>query len=466
VSKLIAVCAALGWFFTLIADTGPAAELRVGAAAVELQADDSMPIAGGIHPGRVRGQEGKLRAVAIVLDKPGSAPLAIVSCDVLMLTRTQLDPVVAQIEKTCGTPASGVLIHATHTHHAPSTIRVHAYAGDERFCDQVTKAIAQAVAEAKGRLAESVFHFKMGEEKTVGMNSRLQLKDGSIYWVGSRDDAVGPTGPFDPALPVLAFRSPAGKPQALLFGHSTHTIGALKPGVRSPGFYGLVAQQLEPEQGGVAAFLEGASGSTHQLNLSAAEAFRRIQKAVLDALAAATPQPVDRLAAVKRPFRFKLRTFDEAAEEKAVSDYCTKRIGPTADPVVAVFRQMRKELAPQQGQERTTWLQAIRVGPVAIVGVPAELFTKLGLDIKRRSPFPQTVVVELANDWIGYVPDREAFKLGGYQVWTGLHSCVEPGTGERIVDELGRMLDELAAGTPRAASGPAKRKLHYFSEDQ
>jgi hypothetical protein len=82
---------------------------------------------------------------------------------------------------------------------------------------------------------------------------------------------------------------------------------------------------------------------------------------------------------------------------------------------------------------------------VAIVGVPGELFTKLGLDIKRRSPFRDTVVVELANDWIGYIPDREAFKLGGYQVWTGLHSYVEPGTGERIVDELGKMLDELAA---------------------
>ena len=441
---------ALGWFSALIAGPATAAELRIGAAAVDLEADDSMPIAGGIHPGRVQGQEGKLRAAAFVLDKPGSAPLAIVSCDVLMLTRAQLDPVVAQIEKTCGIPASSVLIHATHTHHAPSTIRVHGYAGDERFCREVTKGIAQAVAEAKARLAESVFHFRMGEEKTVGMNSRLLLKDGTIYWVGPRDDVVGPTAPFDPALPVLAFRSPAGKLQALLFGHSTHTIGALKPGVRSPGFYGLVAQQLEAEQGGVAGFLEGASGSTHQLNLSAAEAFRRIHKAVLDTLAAAAPQPVDRLPAVKRPFHFKVRTFDEAAEEKAVMGYCTKRIGPAAEPVAAVFRQMRKELAPQQGQERTTWLQAIRIGPVAIVGVPAELFTKLGLDIKRRSPFPQTVVVELANDWIGYVPDREAFKLGGYQVWTGLHSYVEPGTGERIVDELGKMLDELAADAPPA----------------
>ena len=47
---------------------------------------------------------------------------------------------------------------------------------------------------------------------------------------------------------------------------------------------------------------------------------------------------------------------------------------------------MRKELAPNQGKDRTTWLQAVAIGDVAIVGVPAEFFTKLGMDIKRNRP--------------------------------------------------------------------------------
>ena len=48
--------------------------LHVGAAAVDLQADDGMIIGGGIHPGRAQGQEGQLRAVAVVLEKPGAPP--------------------------------------------------------------------------------------------------------------------------------------------------------------------------------------------------------------------------------------------------------------------------------------------------------------------------------------------------------------------------------------------------------
>jgi hypothetical protein len=418
--------------------------LKVGAAAAELEADDSMVIAGGIHPRYVKGQEGKLRAAAVVLEKTPSQKLAIAACDVLMLTRDQLDPVAAEIEKACGIPASNVLIHATHTHHAPTTVRVHGYDRDETFSGRVQRAIVKAVKDANDRLADAAFSFKLGQEKTVGQNSRLLLADGSIFWVGSRDDAVRPTGPFDPDLPVLAFRDPAGALKALLFNHSTHTIGAVAGNLRSPAFYGLAAQELEQRLGGIVCFLEGASGSTHRLEGGAEDAKRRIEEAVTQALAGAEPQEVKRLAAIKQPFTFKVRTFDEAAEEKAVSDYCNKRSGRSAEQTIEVFRRMRKELAPLQGQERTTWLQAMAIGDVGIVGVPAEFFTKLGVEIKRRSPLKHTLVAELSNDWIGYVGDREAYKLGGYQLWMGLHSYCEPGTGERIVETTLAMLDELA----------------------
>jgi hypothetical protein len=84
------------------------------------------------------------------------------------------------------------------------------------------------------------------------------------------------------------------------------------------------------------------------------------------------------------------------------------------------------------------------IGDVAIVGVPAEYFTVLGIGIKQRSPFKNTFVAELANDWIGYLPDRKAHELGGYQTWMGQHSYAEIGTGERMADEVVGMLNELA----------------------
>ncbi len=146
---------------------------------------------------------------------------------------------------------------------------------------------------------------------------------------------------------------------------------------------------------------------------------------------------------LRKEITVKVRHFDEAAEERAVTAYCTKRIKDPAwaKSTIETFREMRKRLAPQQGQERKTWVQVILIGDVAIVGVPGEFFTVLGQEIKRRSPFRYTYVFELANDYIGYIPDQRGFDRGGYQVWTGLHSFLERGTGEKIVSAAVELLD-------------------------
>lgn len=402
-----------------------------------------MIIAGGIGPGKASGQEGKLRAVATVLEKDGTK-LAIVACDVLMMTRRTLDPVIADIERAAGIPAANILINCTHTHHAPSTMRVHDYDLDPVFTKRVQEAIIKAVQEAVRNLTDCRFQFALGSEYTVGQNSRQLLDDGMIYWIGPRTNLVRATGPFDPDLPVLAFRDAADKLRALLFNHSTHTIGTRQPGKRSPSFYGLAAQEIEVEHGGIVTFLEGASGSTHNLTLTGDECTRLIKTAALDTLSKATDRPVTRLAAMKRPLKYRVRQFDEAVEEEAVARYCRKYSPGYAEYTIKVFRTMRAELAPHRGEERETWVQVLRIGDVAIVGVPAEYFTQLGIDIKNRSPFRHTLVAELANDWIGYLPNLEGHKLGGYQVWTGHHSYAEPGTGERIADTAVEMLRDLA----------------------
>ncbi len=421
-------------------------DIRVGAAAVNIKSEDSMVIAGGIFPRFVKDQEGELRAVAVVIEKPGQAKVAIVQCDVLFVERSMMDAACAEIEKSTGIPAANILINATHTHHAPSTTLVHGYGRDDLFCERLKKAVVASVQKANENLkdGEATFSFYLGEENTVGANSRLMMPDGKVRWIGTTAGAVRSTGPFDPQLPVLLFRGKDKQPLAIIYNHSTHTIGTRKGNVRSAGFYGLAAQDLEKELGGIVSFLEGASGSTHNINgVSTAQATERLKAVIKEAMNKAEPRAVDRLVSIKRPFTFKVRTFDENIEDQKVVSYCKKYSGSRADDVIKVFRDMRKVLQPQQGQQRETWLQVMLIGDVAIVGVPAEYFTGLGVEIKKRSPFKNTYVAELANDWIGYLPDVEAHQLGGYQTWMGLHSYAEVGTGEHVVDEVIKMLEGL-----------------------
>jgi hypothetical protein len=441
---LVSAC---GLAAIVICTTLHAADVRVGSSAVNIEADDSMVIGGGIGPGKAIGQEGQLRAVAVVVEKPASGKVAIVACDVLFVTHDFVDPALTAIDKSTGIPPSHVLVNATHTHHAPTTATVHGYERDEVFVQNVQDAIVKAVEQANAKLegGEAEMFFKLGEERTVGANSRVLLSDNTIWWTGRMNDAVRHTGPFDPQLPVLAFRAAGDKLRAVIYNHSTHTIGTRNGSVRSPSFYGLAAQELEEKLGCNVEFLEGASGSTHNITgVTADQAVERMKKAVIEALDAAEPRQVTKLVSIKRPFEFKVRTFDESVEDAMVSSYCKKRTPDHADAIVDVFRAMRRKLKPEQGKTRQTVLQAMVLGDVAIVGVPAEYFTIFGLDIKRRSPFKDTIVAELANDWIGYLPNLEAHQFGGYQTWMGLHSYAEQGTGERVADQIVGMLEELA----------------------
>src|SRR5262249_36617589 len=305
-------------------------DLKAGAAAEVVEAGDSMVIGGGIGPGKAKGQEGELRASALVVEDAQHAKVALVACDVLMVNRDVLDQAARRIEQATGIPSDHILINATHTHHAPTTATIHGYSREEKFTRQVEAKIVEAVKSANSRLVPVTFEFRLGEESSVGKNSRLLLGDGTIYWVGSRDDAVRPTGPFDPELPVLGFRRGDGKYECILFNHSTHTIGTHKPGVRSPSFYGLAAQSIETERGGTVIFFEGASGSTHNLDVTTPEATHRIEDAVVQALDAARLRPVHRVRSLKKEVAVKVRQFDEAADERAVTAYCSKRISDAA----------------------------------------------------------------------------------------------------------------------------------------
>jgi len=437
---LVATWLGLGLSATLVAQ-----DLKVGAAAEALVADDAMVIGGGIGPGKAKGQEGDLRASAVVIQDSAGRKIALVACDVLMMNRDILDRAANRVEQATGIPFDHILINATHTHHAPTTVTVHGYQREEAFTTHVEGKIVAAAVKANARLNPATLEFRLGEESSVGKNSRLLLSDGTIYWTGTRDDAVRPTGPFDPELPVLAFRRANGSLEAVLFNHSTHTIGTHKPGVRSPSFYGLAAQALEKEKGGTFLFFEGASGSTHNLDVLTPEATVRIQQAVERALQTAQPRPVARVDGRRNEITVKVRHFDEPAEERAVTAYCTKRIKDPAGAksTIETFRRMRKLLESQQGQERKTWVQVILIGDVAIVGVPGEFFTVLGQEIKRQSPFRYTYVFELANDYVGYIPDERGFDRGGYQIWTGLHSFTERGTGEKIVSAAVDLLNRV-----------------------
>ncbi len=417
-------------------------QIKAAAAAVNIEISDSIHDDMLLTLGYPKDEERMpLRAQAIVFTD-GKNKVCMASCDVALLRRDLLDEISHEADSIYGIPYNNIMLGATHNHSASYINNI-----------AIKKAILEAIAVANEKLknaGDMDCYFALGNA-TIGQNSRLVMDDSTILWVPTlyKYGYNRPTGPYDPQLPVLAFKDKQGKLEALVFNHSTHNIDAPTNRVLSPGFYGKASQKIEKELGGTVVFLPGAFGSTHVFDdCPDSERVFRITEGIRKTYAKTEKRNITRLVSVKNEFDFTIRTFNEDRQQKAVSDYCKRWFREStfwhAEPeaVIQSFKNGRDEIAPFQGKTRKTWIQVILVGDIAFVGVPGELFAELGNEIKRRSPFRYTYVVAIANDYIGYIPDYDAFDLGGHQTWAN-SSISERGTGEAIVNETVKMLNDL-----------------------
>ena len=61
-------------------------------------------------------------------------------------------------------------------------------------------------------------------------------------------------------------------------------------------------------------------------------------------------------------------------------------------------------------------IQTIRIGNLAVVGYPGEMFVDYQLFLDDASPFDRTIALGYTNGCIGYVPTADAYPVGGYEV--------------------------------------------------
>jgi hypothetical protein len=117
---------------------------------------------------------------------------------------------------------------------------------------------------------------------------------------------------------------------------------------------------------------------------------------------------------------------------------------PGAAPFLDLVKAFRVlDVEARKGKPIEAEVQVIALGDqVAWVGLPGEIFTELGMAIKRASPFRYTMVAELANGSIGYVPNRESYPQGAYEA---ISARCGAGSGEMLVDTALRLLKQLRA---------------------
>ena len=283
---LVAFLTQVGLLFGALADRSTGAEklFRAGAAAVDIS-PKKLPaiVSGGFLQGRGDKINDPLFARCLVLDD-GATRLAIVVVDSLMMPRELLDDAKRQAQQATGIRADHILVSAIHTHSAPSAMGALGTGVDEDYTPRLPGWIAQSVAAALANLAPArvgwgviadyedthcrrwIYRPDRMRTDPFGQKSvRAMMHPGY-----QNPDCVGPAGPVDPGLTVLAVASPQGRPIALLANYSMHYFGA---GPISADYFGRFCRKMTGRLGAekadppfVAMMSQGTAGDLHWMD--------------------------------------------------------------------------------------------------------------------------------------------------------------------------------------------------------
>lgn len=445
--------------------------LRAGAAAVDVTPKEfplNMP--GGFSANMATSAHDPLHARALVLDD-GQTALAMVVLDSLGGAPDVLEEAKAIASKQTGIPVEHMLIGSTHTHSGPPSNGTEGPAGAYRqllvagLAESIIKAHAAlrpaSVGAAAHPLPEEVFNrrwfLKPGKmpPNPFGRMDMVKMNPGT-----SPDVLDRPAGPTDPDITVLSVQDSGRRPLALLACYSLHYVGGTPAGQISADYFGEFARLMPSRlRGGddfVAMMANGTSGDINNIPFLVTrpprEPFEQIrivaQKAADTAWLAHRKIEQHRsdvtLGMRERQITLKYRrpTAEQVAEAKkvlAVEDPAEIEKLPR---LAQHYARNVVRAAERVEDTLTVKLQAIRIGDLAVCGIPFETFVEIGLELKDRSPFPQTMVIGLANGRHGYLPTPEHHRLGGYETWLGTNQ-VQEDTSVILTKNLLEMLAEL-----------------------
>ena len=394
-----------------------------------------------------------LYAKAMVIDN-GAQKVALVTVDLCMIERAEVDAAKAIINERLGIVPENVLVSATHTHTGPAAVSILAVDKDPEYAAMLPWKIADAVQCAAHRLQPVEMVYGECEVAQV-FNRRWWMKDGSVKMNPGflNPDMVRPAGPVDRTLAVLSFRNPQSKkPVAMYVNYPLHYVGSAPDDHFSADYFARVDHNLRRALGVEMAIVSnGTTGDVNNCDYTNPAPHhdhpdgQQIKVAGIVAAAAARTfyesELVEdlTLAGALDELEVTRRELDKAQLAKDRNTIGgMDRMNPTTEQVNA-FERLKMAEMPMKWK---TWIGALRIGNIAYVGLPGEIFVEIGLEIKERSPM-RTNCVELANDWQAYICTPHAFDEGSYETMIGTANKLVPKTATDFIDSALGLLGKL-----------------------
>jgi len=437
--------------------------MRAGVGRIDITPPVGIPAGGwGNQAHEVsEGNDLELWATVLVVEAPDGTRAAIADIDLCILDDGQAARARSAIAAAADVPFDHVAVGTTHNHSVPVTLELGgAWIRKNRdlvapYLETVFDAIARAAAEAVAAMRSVRVGTGRGTSP-LAVNRRMTTPDGRAAVGLNREGAV------DHTLTVVRLDGDDDVPVATIVHYACHPI-ILGPDNTSvtPEYPGIVKRVVEASLGGRCLFVQGACGDVgpSELFVPQLSSYRRLG-AMIGHEAAATahrsswrrhrlrlrqgeesawiasfeyepdsePDAVIRAAHEVLPVPLR-DDLGDAATWRAEAERCEEAAyaaraasAPHTEvrelTVRTKFARMRAERGTAlEGLDAYPLLvQGIRLGPVALVGVPVELFSEIGTSIRDTSPFGTTLVASYWNGYRNYLPTDAERSRGGYEI--------------------------------------------------
>jgi neutral ceramidase len=395
------------------------AEFRVGVAKADLNPPIGIPMAGY----SVRYSKGTLDPIEarVLAMSDGRRTVAFVTLD---LCYPFDPPVMDEIRTGALGSVDEVIFHASHTHSGPT------YAASPEAVKHAIPRVVTAIQTA----AKSMVPVRIGSawgQTYLGFNRRYLATDGSVEMFWRNETKVSTTFPVDPTVGVIRFDRADGTPLAVLVHYACHPVVLGPENLDySADYPSEMRRYIEQQLGGMAFFLQGAPGDINPYydKTTLIEAAVGLMKQTGQKLGAEAVR-VAKSIRTTAPASPRIQTKTVVLEAR--NRWNLEKLRPVLQERYHMEEIRAGRLLADHMQLPVTTLMINQ--DLTFVGMPGEPFVEFQMQLRAKSPLPNSFLIGYTNGYFAYFPTIAAAVRGGY----GADSTVVPteaGTGERMLN--------------------------------
>ncbi|HDR3499423.1 neutral/alkaline non-lysosomal ceramidase N-terminal domain-containing protein [Bacillus toyonensis] len=316
-----------------------------------------------------------------------------------------------QVASRLHVPFERITVVYTHTHSGPETV------GDDPLVQSYKTLLVNNVVHGAVTANNNLKLCEVGWSVTtgnIGVNRRERTPDGRAK-MGTNIDGV-----VDKRIGMLAIRDAETKELSGILVFCTAHPNVLKGNSDelSADYPGITREILKKIVNCPVIIVQGAAGNVNAKYRGSREALKQMAYTlsghVLTMLPTVTYSPIVNVRTVSSTMQMKLKDIPEIDEIQKMAQLAEKQWGVNADEWLAIVLEKY-----EQGMRRLSIdleVQLFQVNDGIFSGIPMEPFSETALEMKEILQNELAFFGGYKNGYIGYLPTKEEFAYGGYEV--------------------------------------------------